>query len=137
MQYLIRYVISIFFFLCFSASVPIPRLAGWFNPDDDITDDDIIAHIKYLASDDLGGRFPGTKGDSLAEDYVINEFKKYNLKPMGEDGYREHFDFVSEIKLGSKNSLALEIAERVINYQAGTDFTPLGLSSVGTAEGEL
>ncbi|HEY3251450.1 MAG TPA: hypothetical protein VGK25_10070, partial [Ignavibacteria bacterium] len=42
-----------------------------------ITADEVLAHIKYLASDELGGRFPGTKGDSLTEDYIIKQFKSY------------------------------------------------------------
>jgi peptidase M28-like protein/PDZ domain-containing protein/PA domain-containing protein len=110
---------------------------GIKTSDDDITSEDIIAHIKYLASDELGGRFPGTKGDSLAEDYVINEFRKYDLKPMGEDGYREHFDFISEIKMGTNNVLMITGGDKILGYTAGADFNPLGISSVGSAEGDI
>ena len=32
--------------------------------------------IKYLASDELGGRQPGTPGMEKAEKYIIEEYKK-------------------------------------------------------------
>ena len=41
--------------------------------------------IQYLSSDEMGGRQPGTPGIKLAEDYIIEEFKKAGLKPL-EDG---------------------------------------------------
>ena len=38
-------------------------------------------HITYLASDQLEGRAPGTKGEKLAQEYIIKAFKEYGLKP--------------------------------------------------------
>lgn len=35
--------------------------------------------VEYLASDSLEGRFPGTKGDSLAEAFIVSHFKKAGL----------------------------------------------------------
>ena len=46
-----------------------------------ITSDEIYQHIKYLSSDELEGRFPGTAGDALTGEYIASEFKKYNLQP--------------------------------------------------------
>ena len=51
--------------------------------------------IKYLASDELKGRQPGTPEMKLAEDYIVQAFKEAGLKPGGsEDGYRQTFDVV-------------------------------------------
>ena len=39
---------------------------------------EILAHIKYLASDNLKGRLPGTPGSKLAIDYIS---KHWGLNP--------------------------------------------------------
>ncbi len=101
-----------------------------------ITAQNVISDIKYLASDELGGRFPGTLGDSLAEKFGIKKFKEAGLTPIGEDGYRQHFSFVSEIKLGPANSLSVNNGTKK-DYTVSTDFVPFGFSSTGTAEGDL
>ena len=46
----------------------------------------IAAHDKFLSSDLLEGRGPGTRGDALAEEYIATEFQSYGLKPGGESG---------------------------------------------------
>jgi hypothetical protein len=104
---------------------------------DDITADDVLAHIKYLASDELGGRFPGTKGDSLTDEYLINELTGYGVIPKGEDGWRQSFDFISEIKPGDKNLLSITFAKEEHKYTLGHDFYPVSYSSTGKVEGEV
>jgi len=110
---------------------------SYFGGNDEITADEVIAHIKYLASDELGGRFPGTMGDSLAEEYAISQFKSYNLTPAGDDGFRERFNFVSEVKLGNNSDLSVSINGSKTNYKKDNFFRPLGFSSVGTTRGSL
>jgi len=46
----------------------------------------IAAHDKFLASDLLEGRGPGTRGDAIAEEYIATTFQSYGLKPGGENG---------------------------------------------------
>jgi Zn-dependent M28 family amino/carboxypeptidase len=46
----------------------------------------IRQHVKYLASDALEGRGTGQKGGDLAADYIATQFKRYGLKPAGENG---------------------------------------------------
>jgi hypothetical protein len=55
--------------------------------------DNIKTHIYYLASDKLGGRSPGTKGEKLAQKYIIAEFKKYGLQPKGTKGFLQPFTY--------------------------------------------
>lgn len=51
-------------------------------------------HIKKLADDKLEGRGTGTKGEKLAADYIIGEFKKNSLQPKGdEDTFLQKFAF--------------------------------------------
>ncbi|MGH2575906.1 MAG: M20/M25/M40 family metallo-hydrolase, partial [Ignavibacteria bacterium] len=76
-------------------------------------------------------------GDSLTEEYIIKEFQSYGLIPKGDDGYKQRFGFVSEVKLGSKNSFSLMLNDVKIDYIPDVDFIPLGISSVGKAKGEM
>lgn len=104
---------------------------------DKITKEEVIEHIKYLASDELEGRFPGTKGDSLAEEYIIRQFKSSKLKPAGEDGFRQKFNYISEVRLGENNGLVFSKGSDKTTLKAAEDFIPLGFSAVGGAEAEL
>ncbi|MBE1287856.1 MAG: M28 family peptidase [Alteromonadaceae bacterium] len=51
--------------------------------------DNIRAHMAYLASDELTGRFPGTPGHEAASEYIAQEFAKYGLKAAGTDGFMQ------------------------------------------------
>lgn len=55
----------------------------------------IRKHITYLASDELGGRMPGSEGEKLAQKYIAAEFKKYGLTPKGtaENSFYQHFTY--------------------------------------------
>ena len=54
--------------------------------DSKITDASIRADVEFLADDLLEGRGPGTRGDRLAQKYIISQFKQMGLKPAGKDG---------------------------------------------------
>lgn len=53
---------------------------------DSITSDDLLRHIKTLASDEYEGRAPGTKGEELTVNYLTEQFKAFGLKPGNPDG---------------------------------------------------
>jgi hypothetical protein len=101
----------------------------------EITSQEVSAHIKYLASDELMGRFPGTEGDMLAEDYIIKQFNEYNLAPGGTEGFKQPFDYVSEIRLGKNNTISIGNGETIEG--AGVNYIPAYLSSNGTAQGHV
>ncbi len=49
-------------------------------------------HIVYLASDKLEGRGTGSKGEKLAAEYIIKQFKSLGLKPAGDkNGFLQEF----------------------------------------------
>ena len=43
---------------------------------DSITGDELLGHIKVLASDEYEGREPGTRGENLTVSYLIEQFKR-------------------------------------------------------------
>src|SRR3954469_8402046 len=48
--------------------------------------DALLAHTKKLSSDEFEGRAPGTKGETLAVNYLADQFRTVGLKPGNTDG---------------------------------------------------
>ncbi|RKH29809.1 M28 family peptidase [Corallococcus praedator] len=60
-----------------------------------ITPDLLRAHVRFLASDLLEGRGPGTRGDALAQEYIAAQLEGLGLKPGAPDGgYLQRFDLM-------------------------------------------
>src|SRR5262245_49325586 len=53
---------------------------------DSVTSDKLLRHIKTLASDEFEGRAPGTRGEELTVNYLIEQFKQFGLKAGNPDG---------------------------------------------------
>ncbi|MBI2485488.1 MAG: M28 family peptidase [Deltaproteobacteria bacterium] len=103
-----------------------------------ITSQEIISHIRYLAADELEGRKAGTEGCEKAANYISSHFQRAGLKPLGGSAtYFQNFSFTSGIKFGSPNSLTLEQRSRRLDLEVGKDFFPLSFSSNGEVSGEL
>ncbi|MGB0952020.1 MAG: M28 family peptidase [Planctomycetota bacterium] len=59
----------------------------------DLRVEDLKTHIAFLASEELEGREAGKRGGHLAAGYVENQFRRFGLKPITEDGsYRLPFE---------------------------------------------
>ncbi|HEY2156944.1 MAG TPA: hypothetical protein VGH33_15045, partial [Isosphaeraceae bacterium] len=48
--------------------------------------EDVLAHIRTLASDAFEGRGPGTPGEVKTVDYLVDQFKSMGLRPGNPDG---------------------------------------------------
>lgn len=48
---------------------------------EDISEADLLSHIEILASDDFGGRKPGTVGENKTVNYIAKEWQKAGLVP--------------------------------------------------------
>jgi hypothetical protein len=68
----------------------------------------MMDHIKYLASDELKGRGLGTPELETAADYIAGKFKEYGLEPM-ESSYFQQFShtFPGKGELQMKNVVAI------------------------------
>ena len=51
-----------------------------------ISGEKIRAHVKYLASDGLEGRGVGTRGETLATEYIASQLKLEGVHPAGDGG---------------------------------------------------
>ncbi|UCG76151.1 MAG: M28 family peptidase [Gemmatimonadota bacterium] len=59
-----------------------------------ITDPSLRSHIEVLASDEFEGRAPGTEGERLTVDYLVEQFRQFGLAPGNPDG-----SYVQEVPL--------------------------------------
>src|SRR3974377_2098855 len=91
------------FIITTNFAVPQNEINSYRN--NEITKEEIFAHIKYLASDELEGRMAGSNGDKIAEEYIGKEFSYYNLIPAGDSLYFQKFPMKTEVTFGDNNSL--------------------------------
>ncbi|WP_269236697.1 M20/M25/M40 family metallo-hydrolase [Flavobacterium flavigenum] len=76
-------------------------------------------HDKYLSSDKLEGRFPGTKGNNEAAAYIKKYFKKYGLKKFDNNYYQPFKLFVKEGINKMKSDSVW--TQNVVGYLEGSD----------------
>lgn len=82
--------------------------------------EDILRHIKVLASDDFEGRSPGTKGEALSVDYITEQFKKIGLSPGNPDGsFKESVPLVG---ITTQPTLSFKTPLKTITLQFPNDF---------------
>jgi len=103
-----------------------------FSQSQDITVQELENHTGYLASDDLGGRLPGTENDRQAAAYIAGEYKKAGIELLGEEGF-QYFDVVTSVRAGKNNVYKSgEIEGRV-----SKDFIPMSFSKNTSLEAEV
>ncbi len=49
--------------------------------------------IEFLSSDSLQGRLSGSPSERIAADYIASRFEQLGLRPAGEEGYFQFFDY--------------------------------------------
>ena len=82
--------------------------------------DGLLEHIKVLGSDRFEGRAPGTRGEDLSVEYIIEQFKKLELKPGNPDG-----TYVQEVPMAgimTKPSASFTIGDKKMELRSPNDF---------------
>ncbi len=99
--------------------------------------DAYIAHVKYLASDELEGRAPGSEGSRLAAEYIIEHYQAAGCRPAGGDGsWYQPF----EVRRGKKiveSEAYFEIDGEQQKWQVRDDWIPFPFSEYGDIDGPL
>lgn len=96
--------------------------------------------IRYLASDELEGRGPGTAGLQKAADYMRSRFQKLGVAGGSQDGgYYRPFQIPIDTKVAEeKTHLVLRGPDaQEIELQLGQDFQPLAAGGQGQVKAEL
>lgn len=87
----------------------------------------ITFDIKYMSSDEMGGRQPGTPGIKLCEDFIVAEYKKAGLKPLPNGTYFQELE-VGSTRTIDKSATALTFKgpnDAEIKLELGKDFQQL------------
>jgi Zn-dependent M28 family amino/carboxypeptidase len=94
-------------------------LSNAIHAQDGIIAQTFYQHDKYLSSDKMEGRFPGTKGNNDAAAYIKKYFKKYGLKNFSGNYYQSFRLFVKKgINKMPSDSVT---TQNVVGYIEGSD----------------
>jgi acetylornithine deacetylase/succinyl-diaminopimelate desuccinylase-like protein len=73
--------------------------------------DDMRKAVEYLASQELGGRFPATAGDTLASEYIVGQLRSLKLKPIVRGkkriGFYHNFTYGKDVERTTHNIIAV------------------------------
>lgn len=118
-------VLSLFFIVLLFAAC-----GQRFNPE--ISVDDIMENVTFLASDSLKGRKSGEMGGALAANFIREKFSNAGLELKYETGFQA-FTLVTNAELGDGNSLIL----KENTYEAEKDFLPYAFSANTSVEAKV
>ncbi len=85
----------------------------------------ISSDIIRLSADEMEGREPGTPGEKLASEYIIQELYAAGVAPAGKDGFIQPFTFNAGSYAGANNRLV--IGKTVLELKK--DYYPLAYSA--------
>lgn len=119
---------KLFRFILFLFLIPV----ALHGQDVKISAEGLKKHVYFLASDSLKGRYPGTKEDIVAAEYIRDQFQKAGLQLLYQKGLQT-FAIVTGIEPGSDNSLTIDNYNAVYN----SDFRPLSFSSRGGLDANI
>lgn len=92
-----------------------------FSTAQEIEISNLKKHIYYLSDDKMKGRATGSKELEEAGKYIENEFKQYNLAPLGTDGYKQEFQAkVTRVKVTDSIRMAKNIIGFLDNHAEKT-----------------
>ncbi len=102
-----------------------------------ISSDEYLGIIKFLASPEMKGRATGSPELEKAAAYIRDQFRGMNLKPVSGDSYYQAFDVTTSARLGQKNDLTYSTGGGSEALRFQQDFIPLNLSAAGEVSGNV
>jgi hypothetical protein len=92
----------------------------------DIEPDQLLAHIKFLSSDEMKGRSNGSPELDRAADYIAEAFGRAGLRPAGDkDSWFQSFELDAGLIVGRENRLTFERDGKRVTLTPGTGYLPL------------
>lgn len=114
------------------------------TPDDGIlpgplTEDHILEHVEVIASDEFGGRTPGTIYEEMTASYIIDQFEQLGIEPgMPDDSYTQDVPLMGQQTRQADMSLQTADSRLELAYQDDMMAWPaLVQESVGLQDAEL
>ena len=96
--------------------------------------------VAQLASQELGGRYPATGGDTLASEYIVRQLRSLKLKPVvkgkKKKGYYHDFSYGKEVERTTHNIIGvLKGTDKRLKNEyvvVGSHYDHLGLGGKGS-----
>ena len=85
-----------------------------------ITTEDLMRHIRTLASDEFEGRAPGSKGEELTVAYLTEQFRDIGLEPGNPDG--SYAQAVSLVGITGEPSASIVTSDGPMNLMFPADY---------------
>ena len=110
-----------------SVEVPAPPVANpntalpgehGFGPE--ISAEDFAQHVRVLASDDFGGRAPGSEGEQKTVDYLVQQFQRLGLEPGNNGEWTQTVPMVKS-QAAQDTTLTLTVDGEAKTLQQGED----------------
>lgn len=96
------------------------------------------SHVHYFASDQLEGRYPTLKGDTLSQEYIQNFFNKNGLESLNsKSSYLQNFPFLSKIKASESNKISIELPDSIYQLKHSKDFVVYTQSGSAEVSGDI
>ena len=99
--------------------------------DSEISEDEIMNHIRYLSHEKRGGRYPGSRGSKDVIAYITKQLKSYGIQPGIKNSFIQPFEINTDIVLGDSNYI--KINNKTLNPEI--DYIPFHFSSSGLYKG--
>ncbi len=91
-----------------------------------IKPEELLAHIKLLAADDMKGRASGGPELERAADYIAAQFKAAGLRPAGTSReWFQPFELQAGLEVGAGNTLTIKGGSRSASLTLGMSYYPL------------
>jgi len=88
-------------------------------------------HVRMLASDEFGGRAPGTEGEKKTVSYLVEQFETIGLRPGGADGRWTQVVPMIHTRLEAPGSILITAPDTTLTLQQAQD---VEVSTVGAAD---
>lgn len=122
---------------CFVAAAPWAVLAGEGEKSKTFSAAAYAEHVRYLASNELSGRRPGTEGIEKAAQYIAERFREAGLEGAGDGGtFFQEFS-VNDGRGIDEGRALLEVSGLARAAKLNTDWVTMPFSKDGEVEGPL
>ncbi|MGA2100768.1 MAG: M28 family peptidase [Candidatus Sulfotelmatobacter sp.] len=90
--------------------------------------------VKALASPEMEGRGPGTRGIGRAQHLIEKRYKELHLHPAGVKGYAQPFTVITGARLKSDNRVTVHTRDSKTDLKIERDFVPFSFSASGQVD---
>lgn len=102
------------------------------------SEDILLRHLQFLASDELKGRGNHSPELEKAAEYIAAEFRRLALEPAGEEGaYDQAFEMNTGRQLGEHTRLSFRQRGEVLALELNRDYLPLSFGPEGAVRAPL